>query len=290
VKPAAVTAIGAVIAAIQARGFALGNTRLVTLSPVQASSLANILGASSSSIPASSPVVAIEATKAGVIEALHIDLVKHLTESRSSSSTSAASVSSSADARISADDFVIAKDLAQHEEAIKYIFGDISAGTPPTAGQLRPVDKDYTGHTLCVIKPHAQLSHETGLILSSIQRAGFHVEELQTFSLEKHSAEEFLEVYKGVVSEYHLLVDQLASGPVLACALSHPAHGKNTSAVVAALRDLAGPADVELAKTLRPNSLRALFGKDRVRNAVHVTDLVDDGPLECEYFFKILAQ
>lgn len=30
------------------------------------------------------------------------------------------------------------------------------------------------------------------------------------------------------------------------------------------------------------------YGTDIVRNAVHVTDLEEDGPLEAEYLFKIL--
>lgn len=36
----------------------------------------------------------------------------------------------------------------------------------------------------------------------------------------------------------------------------------------------------EVARELRPNSLRARFGEDTVRNALHCSDLPDDGPLE----------
>ena len=35
-------------------------------------------------------------------------------------------------------------------------------------------------------------------------------------------------------------------------------------------------------------SYRAKFGIDRVKNAVHCTDLPEDGTIECEYFFNIL--
>jgi nucleoside diphosphate kinase len=36
----------------------------------------------------------------------------------------------------------------------------------------------------------------------------------------------------------------------------------------------------ELARKLRPNTLRARFGKTKVQNAVHCTDLPEDGLLE----------
>ena len=38
------------------------------------------------------------------------------------------------------------------------------------------------------------------------------------------------------------------------------------------------------------NSLRALFGLDKHKNAVHCTDIEDEGVLECEYFFVLLPE
>jgi nucleoside diphosphate kinase len=49
--------------------------------------------------------------------------------------------------------------------------------------------------------------------------------------------------------------------------------------------DAAGPADPELGRVLRPASLRARFGVDTVKNALHVTDLEGDAPLEVAFFF-----
>jgi nucleoside-diphosphate kinase len=57
--------------------------------------------------------------------------------------------------------------------------------------------------------------------------------------------------------------------------------------VVKAFRDLVGPMDPEIAKNLRPNTLRAKVGMDRIRNAIHCTDLPEDGTLESEYWFSI---
>jgi len=59
---------------------------------------------------------------------------------------------------------------------------------------------------------------------------------------------------------------------------------------VKSFRDVCGPHDPEIAKILRANTIRSKFGKDRIRNAVHCTDLAEDGVLEVEYFFNILQQ
>lgn len=45
--------------------------------------------------------------------------------------------------------------------------------------------------------------------------------------------------------------------------------------------------DPEIATNLRPNTIRAKFGQNRTHNAVHCTDLEEDGALEVEYFFSI---
>ena len=48
--------------------------------------------------------------------------------------------------------------------------------------------------------------------------------------------------------------------------------------------DVAGPWDVEMARELHPATLRARYGIDNVQNAVHCTDLSEDGWDECQYF------
>lgn len=46
--------------------------------------------------------------------------------------------------------------------------------------------------------------------------AGFEISALQMFHMEKANAEEFYEVYKGVVQEYSSMVTELTSGPCIA--------------------------------------------------------------------------
>ncbi|KAJ3395540.1 Nucleoside diphosphate kinase 7, partial [Chytridiales sp. JEL 0842] len=104
---------------------------------------------------------------------------------------------------------------------------------------------------------------------------GFAITDAEIFSLERVNAEEFLEVYKGVVPEYHLMLDQLTAGPLVALEITGQAQN-----IVSAFREFVGPTDPELGRQLRPKSLRALYGTDKVKNAVHCTDLEEDGALE----------
>ena len=60
--------------------------------------------------------------------------------------------------------------------------------------------------------------------------------------------------------------------------------------VCSAFRELAGPWDVEMARELKPKSIRAQYGVNRVLNALHCTDLVEDSVPECLYFFDLLQR
>ncbi|KPP73842.1 Nucleoside diphosphate kinase 7-like [Scleropages formosus] len=154
---------------------------------------------------------------------------------------------------------------------------------PSTTGRGPPGTAKYADCTCCIIKPHAISEALTGKILSSINDAGFEISALQMFNMDRANAEEFLEVYKGVVAEYPSMVAELWSGPCMALEI----HGTD---VAKRFREFCGPADPEIARHLRPNTLRALYGKNKVQNAVHCTDLPDDGVLEVQYFFKILDE
>ena len=137
--------------------------------------------------------------------------------------------------------------------------------------------------TLAIIKPHAVLDGQSGRIITEITNPslGLQISGLQLHYMEKANTEEFYEVYKGVVSEYSSMVEELTSGPCIAMEIT----GDNAHAV---FREFVGPADPEIARHLRPHTLRSKFGQDKIKNAVHCTDLPDDAILEVEYFFKIL--
>ncbi|CEM14665.1 unnamed protein product [Vitrella brassicaformis CCMP3155] len=137
-------------------------------------------------------------------------------------------------------------------------------------------------HCSCaVIRPHAM--RQAGHIIDDILKAGFEVSAMELFQLNKQMAQEFLEVYKTALPEYSSLVEQMCSGPCLAMEIRQ-------ENAVQTFRDLVGPHDPDIARALRPNTLRAKYGIDRVKNAVHCTDLPEDGALEVEFFFSILQQ
>lgn len=163
------------------------------------------------------------------------------------------------------------------DREINFFFGPI-ARMPNTA--------TFSGCTCCIIKPTAVKEGKAGKIMTAICNAGFEVTALEMFHMEKANSEEFFEVYKGVVAEYVDMVTELTSGPCFALEIQSK-QGQDTSQ---AFREFVGPTDPEIARQLRPNTLRAMFGTDKVHNSVHCTDLPTDAPLEVEYFFKILSE
>jgi hypothetical protein len=48
---------------------------------------------------------------------------------------------------------------------------------------------------------------QTGLLTQEILNAGYNISDMQMFHLDHANAEEFLEVYKGVVPEYHVMLN-----------------------------------------------------------------------------------
>ncbi|NWI97658.1 NDK7 kinase, partial [Pitta sordida] len=144
----------------------------------------------------------------------------------------------------------------------------------PSGGGRGPVSSaKFTDCTCCIIKPHAVNEGLAGKIIKAILKEGFQISALQMFNMERPNVEEFYEIYRGVVPEYLEMVSELCSGPCIAMEITPSDPPK-------VFRDFCGPSDPELARHLRPGTLRAVFGKDKVQNAVHCTDLPEDGLLE----------
>jgi len=85
-----------------------------------------------------------------------------------------------------------------------------------------------------------------GDIIDKILDCGFDITALWLMTLEKANAEEFLEVYKGVVQEYPMLVNELSSGPCIAMEIRAKDAAKT-------FREYAGPADPVIFANINAN-------------------------------------
>jgi len=150
---------------------------------------------------------------------------------------------------------------------------ELIATSPPTV--------TLNSCTCCLIKPHAVKEKSVGNILDLIISQGYEISAMETLFFDKTQAEEFLEVYKGVIPEFKEQVDHMTTGISIALEV-------RAEDAVTVFRQTAGPWDVSVAKELRPGTIRALYGTDKVRSAVHCTDLPTDGVSECEYLFSVM--
>lgn len=146
-----------------------------------------------------------------------------------------------------------------------------------------PTSAQLNNCSLCIIKPHLIRNGQVGSLVDCILSNGFNITAAQLFYLNRPQMEEFYDVYKGVLPEYIPLIEHMSNGPTLILEVC-----RNDDCAVTTFRDFAGPYDPEIACHLKPNTLRAKFGEDRVKNAIHCTDLAEDGQLECQYFFSIM--
>ena len=167
------------------------------------------------------------------------------------------------------------RDIASAERELDFFFGEGAKKFAQTAVM--------DNCTLCVVKPHAMAQGLAGKIVDDILARGFEISAVQLFREDRANIEEFLEIYKEVVPEYNDMVAQLLEGAMLVMEI-------RAEDAVAAFREFVGPADPAIGRVLRPHTLRAKYGHNKIRNALHCTDLPEDGGLEVEYFFRVLQQ
>jgi len=117
---------------------------------------------------------------------------------------------------------------------------------------------EYNNCTLGIIKPHAVSGGVAGEIIQRIQREGFEISAIQMFTVDQANACDFFEVYKNVVPEYQGMVEALILGPCIAMNIRAPQNALES------FRAVCGPSDPELARILRPTTLRALYGDNKV--------------------------
>jgi nucleoside-diphosphate kinase len=60
----------------------------------------------------------------------------------------------------------------------------------------------FNNCTCCIIKPHILQAGLAGQIIDMILEEGFEISAMQLFNMDKPTAEEFFEIYKGVLPEF----------------------------------------------------------------------------------------
>lgn len=128
--------------------------------------------------------------------------------------------------------------------------------------------------TLGLIKPDAMAAGTAGKILDHILAAGFTIVGLRLVYLSRSQAEAFYSVHRERPF-FAALVDFMTSGPVIAFVLEK-------EDAVRSYRELMGATDPAKAE---PHTLRALFGQNIERNAVHGSDSPETARREIAFFF-----
>ncbi len=131
-----------------------------------------------------------------------------------------------------------------------------------------------TERTLGLIKPDAMAAGTAGKILDRILSAGFTLVGLRLTHLSRAQAESFYSVHRERPF-FAALVDFMTSGPVIAFVLEK-------EDAVRSYRELMGATDPAKAES---GTLRALFGQNIERNAVHGSDSPETARREIAFFF-----
>jgi nucleoside-diphosphate kinase len=128
--------------------------------------------------------------------------------------------------------------------------------------------------TLLMIKPDMVALGHTGEIISIVLRNKFKISRLEMVHFTRERAEQFYDVHRGRAF-FQDLVRYMTSGPVVAMEV-------DGEEAVTRLRELIGATDPAEA---RPGTIRAMYGIDIRRNAVHGSDAPDSAEKELAIAF-----
>ena len=173
-----------------------------------------------------------------------------------------------------------------YEERQSYFANNV---IPSAASFPKPIvekQESISQVTLGLIKPHVLKEGNCGAMIQDIINAGFEIQHLQLIRMDGRTVNEAFLVYKDVLPLYRETLEHLLEGPVMAIQIINKKG--STENVVERFRDFCGPYIAEVAQVLEPESLRGKYSWNDAKNAIHCTDLPEDGTLECRYFFNLL--
>ena len=129
--------------------------------------------------------------------------------------------------------------------------------------------------TLCIIKPDAVEKRKAGAILQHLLDEGFEVLGMRQLLLSQRVAEGFYAVHRERPF-FKDLCEFMTRSPVVVLALAR-------ENAVQHLRSVIGATDPAKADA---GTIRKLYGASLGENAVHGSDSVDNGRIECAYYFQ----
>ncbi len=129
--------------------------------------------------------------------------------------------------------------------------------------------------TLTIIKPDAVAAGNAGNILALLESKGFTVRGLKMLRLSTEQAQAFYAVHKERPF-YGDLVQFMTSGPVIPAALER-------DDAVPYLREVMGATNSAEAAD---GTVRALYGTNIERNAIHGSDSPENAAIELAFFFS----
>jgi len=142
------------------------------------------------------------------------------------------------------------------------------------------IQEDYQT-SMVLLKPHALQRNLGGQIIQFFLDRGLTLAAIRAVSLSPHNADFLIQPYKGVLDDYQATVESISGNSwVVQFASSGSVDALST------VRDICGPYDPAIAKALVPKSIRARFGEDRVKNAVHCVDVAEDSIVYPKFFFE----
>jgi nucleoside-diphosphate kinase len=129
--------------------------------------------------------------------------------------------------------------------------------------------------TLCIIKPDAVEKRKAGAILQHLLEEGFNVLGLRQVQLSPRQAQGFYAVHRERPF-FKDLCEFMTRSPVIVLALER-------DNAVLHLRKVIGATDPAKADA---GTIRKLYGAHVGENAVHGSDSVENGLVECAYYFQ----
>lgn len=129
--------------------------------------------------------------------------------------------------------------------------------------------------TLTIIKPDAVEAGVMGQIIDRLIKENFTILGMKMVRLSKKQAEAFYEVHRERPF-YNSLTDYMSSGPIVVMALER-------ENAIQHLRQVMGATDPAKAE---PGTIRAQFGTNIERNAIHGSDAPETAARELAFFFS----